>query len=429
VVMSKGKDAPSFMMPMSATTYTVTRSDDPPPNGCLVGDCSLREAIIDSNANPGADTIVFNTGVNPTLTISSGGTFENAAASGDLDIEDSLTITGNNQTVISTTYTSGCGDCKVFGVAQNGTSGLTVSFSGVTIQNGFNDGSAIAGSFFETGGGVDFFLSGSGNSYSMTNCVITNNTATGSFLSHGGGVNVDSFNTASVGGPSAGTATFTGCTFSSNAADNEGGGLNLFADLHDVNVMNCSITTNQTTGSGGTSAGGGTDIGHVFGGTVTVSGGSVTNNTAAGAGGGINITFNPNISISGVTISGNTSTTSGSGSATGGGVAIGTTGVGGFTPTISLTGAIITSNHADNGAAAQGGGVYFNSFYSASVNNCSVGSNTSGSGAGIFNGGSLAGWTDADERCDHPAGGEEDGLGRPDSESSEPRRGSQARGR
>ena len=388
VVMSKGKDAPSFMMPMSATTYTVTRSDDPAPNGCLVGDCSLREAIIDSNANPGADTIVFNAGVNPTLTISSGGTFENAAASGDLDIEDSLTITGNNQTVISTTYTSGCGDCKVFGVAQNGTSGLTVSFSGVTIQNGFNDGSAIAGSFFETGGGVDFFLSGSGNSYSMTNCVITNNTATGSFLSHGGGVNVDSFNTASVGGPSAGTATFTGCTFSSNAADNEGGGLNLFGDLHDVNVMNCSITTNQTTGSGGAAAGGGTDIGHVFGGTVTVSGGSVTNNTAAGAGGGINITFNPNISISGVTISGNTSTTSGSGSATGGGVAIGTTGVGGFTPTISLTGAIITSNHADNGAAAQGGGVYFNSFYSASVNNCSVGSNTSGSGAGIFNGGS-----------------------------------------
>lgn len=390
VVMSKGKDAPSFMMPMSATTYTVTRSDDPAPNGCLVGDCSLREAIIDSNANPGADTIVFNAGINPTLTISSGGTFENDAADGDLDINDSLTITGNNQTVISTTYTSACGDCKVFGVAQNGASGLTVSFSGVTIQNGFNNGTNFQGSFFETGGGVDFFLSGSGNTYSMTNCIITNNTATGSFLSHGGGVNVDSFNTASVGGPSAGTATFTGCTFSNNTAEMEGGGLNLSADLHDVNVTTCTASNNQTIGSGGASAGGGIDIEHSFGGTVTISGGSVTNNTAAGSGGGINITFNPNVSISGMTISGNTSTNSGGGSALGGGIAIVTTGVSGFTPTISLSSVTVSSNQATAGLAAQGGGVYFDSFYDATLTNCSVSSNASKSGAGVANGGSSA---------------------------------------
>jgi len=390
VVMSKGKDAPSFMMPMSATTYTVTRADDPAPNGCVVGDCSLREAIIDSNANPGADTIVFNAGINPTLTLTSGGSFENFAADGDLDIEDSLTITGNNQTIISTNYTSGCGDCKVFGVAQNGTPGLTVSFSGVTIQNGFNDGTNFPGSFFDTGGGVDFFLSGSGNTYSMTNCIITNNKATGSFLSHGGGVNVDSFNTASVGGPSAGTATFTGCTFSNNTADAEGGGLNLAADLHDVNVTNCTFGSNATTGASSAAGGGGIDIDHSFGGTVTISGGSVTNNTAAGVGGGINITFNPNVSISGMTVSGNTSTNGGGGSALGGGIAIVTLGVSGFIPTISLSSLTISTNHADIGAAAQGGGVYFNSFHNASLSNCSVSNNTSKSGAGIANGGSGA---------------------------------------
>lgn len=390
VVMSSGKEAPSFFMPMSASTFTVTRADDPSPNGCLAGDCSLREAVIAANANPGADTIVFNAGINPTLSIPSGGGAENAAATGDLDIEDSVTITGNNQTVISTSYTAACGDCKVFGVAQNGTSGLTVSFSGVTIQNGFNNGAAFAGSFFDTAGGVDFFLSGSGNTYSMTNCVITNNKTTGSFLSHGGGVNVDSFNTASVGGPSAGTATFTGCTFSSNAADVEGGGLNLFADIHDVNVSNCAVSNNQTTGVGGGSSGGGINIGHSFGGTVTVSGGSVSNNTAAGTGGGINITFNPNVSISNVTVSGNTSTNGGGGSAHGGGVAIVTTGVAGFTPAISLSNVIISTNHADSGAVAQGGGVYFNSFYGATLSNCTVSSNTSKSGAGILNGGSAA---------------------------------------
>jgi hypothetical protein len=384
VVMSKGKDVPSFMMPMSATTYTVTRSDDPAPNGCLVGDCSLREAIIDSNANPGADTIVFNAGINPTLTLTSGGGFENSAADGDLDVEDSLTITGNNQTVISTTYTSGCGDCKVFGVAQNGTSGLTVSFSGVTIQNGFNDGSAIAGSFFETGGGVDFFLSGSGNSYSMTNCVITNNTATGSFLSHGGGVNVDSVNTGSPGGPSAGTATFIGCTLSGNTAQEFGGGISLSADNHDVTMTNCAVTGNTATNADG----GGIWIRHTFGGTVTISGASGSVSTNSGTqGAGISVVGSQVTNISSITVGGNTATGTGS-SSLGGGILISTLGATGVTGSTALTGVTISGNHADNGTAAQGGGVYFNSFYSASLSNCSISGNTSRSGAGIFNAGS-----------------------------------------
>lgn len=38
-------------------TYNVTTVLDPAPNGCNVGHCSLREAIIAANANGGADTI------------------------------------------------------------------------------------------------------------------------------------------------------------------------------------------------------------------------------------------------------------------------------------------------------------------------------------------------------------------------------------
>jgi len=34
-----------------AETLVVTRDDDPVPNGCLPGDCSLREAIAGANAN------------------------------------------------------------------------------------------------------------------------------------------------------------------------------------------------------------------------------------------------------------------------------------------------------------------------------------------------------------------------------------------
>jgi len=44
-------------------TFEVTRGDDPAPNGCLAGDCSLREALEASGSTPGADTIVLGSGL------------------------------------------------------------------------------------------------------------------------------------------------------------------------------------------------------------------------------------------------------------------------------------------------------------------------------------------------------------------------------
>lgn len=41
----------------AAQTYTVTRTDDPAPNGCQVGDCSLREAVLEANSVDGLDTV------------------------------------------------------------------------------------------------------------------------------------------------------------------------------------------------------------------------------------------------------------------------------------------------------------------------------------------------------------------------------------
>jgi CSLREA domain-containing protein len=38
-----------------ADTYTVSRNDDPNPDACLPGDCSLREAVIASNSTPAVD--------------------------------------------------------------------------------------------------------------------------------------------------------------------------------------------------------------------------------------------------------------------------------------------------------------------------------------------------------------------------------------
>lgn len=57
-----------------AATFNVTRLDDPLPNGCLVNDCSLREALLAANANVDSDLIQVPSGTYPqtrgTLSIS-----------------------------------------------------------------------------------------------------------------------------------------------------------------------------------------------------------------------------------------------------------------------------------------------------------------------------------------------------------------------
>ena len=63
--------------------------------------------------------------------------------------------------------------------------------------------------------------------------------------SYGGGVNIDSAN----GGASAGTVTFTRVEISNNKAKQTGGGLNLFADNHEVVIDNSVIQNNTTTGA------------------------------------------------------------------------------------------------------------------------------------------------------------------------------------
>ena len=74
-----------------AMDFTVTRTDDPAPNGCQPGDCSLREAVMVANALPGTDRVFLPAGLYQ-LTIS--GTAVDDAAVGDLDIDDNVEILG-----------------------------------------------------------------------------------------------------------------------------------------------------------------------------------------------------------------------------------------------------------------------------------------------------------------------------------------------
>ena len=68
----------------SAVTYRPTRTDDPAPNGCKKNDCSLREAVIASNASGPPATILLRPGKRYVLTQRGAG--ENNALTGDLDL-------------------------------------------------------------------------------------------------------------------------------------------------------------------------------------------------------------------------------------------------------------------------------------------------------------------------------------------------------
>ena len=152
--------------PASAVGFTVTKTADT-ADGTCDADCSLREAIIAANANLAiTDTITLPANVN-SYTLSIGGTGEDAAAQGDLDITDNLVITGAGA---SSTIIDGGAIEHVFHVDPAGT-GVTASISGVTIQNG---------STTISGGGI--YVAGDGTLI-LTDSILTGNTTS---TSHGG---------------------------------------------------------------------------------------------------------------------------------------------------------------------------------------------------------------------------------------------------
>ncbi len=72
----------------NADEYTVTHTNDPIPQSCTASSCSLREAVIAANNNPGPDTILLPTEVH-VLTLAG---VDDTADTGDLDVLDDLVI-------------------------------------------------------------------------------------------------------------------------------------------------------------------------------------------------------------------------------------------------------------------------------------------------------------------------------------------------
>lgn len=228
------------------TTITVNTTDDE-LNGD--DDCSLREAIRAANtdsvvsgnsAGSGTDTIILPAG---TYTLTMIGTPEDAALTGDLDITDDLTVIGDGA---STTIIDGngsiTGDRVLHIVGTN-----SVTFSGITIQNG------------NTGGGVNGGGLRNDGTLTMTTSIISNNVA-----AHGAGIlNV-------------GTITLISTTVSHNIAFDSGGGIR---NDNALTVINSTIGHNTAAGG----SGGGIEN-H---GTLTLANSTISGNMAGGSGGAI----------------------------------------------------------------------------------------------------------------------------------------------
>lgn len=204
IAESAGHQAPDT--PDTAATFIVFNADDS-------GSGSLRLALINANAAPGADTIVFEPAffsTPRTITLTSG----------ELPITDPVTITGPGANLLTI---SGNKTSRIFNVAA---SAVTVTISGLTISNG------LTGQF-EGGGGIF-----SQSILTLTACDIVNNVGAGN-ATPGGGLSM-----------SGAVGTFIGCTFRGNTTDSSGGGVMLRNGTIGT-FTGCTFSGNKASDGGG----------------------------------------------------------------------------------------------------------------------------------------------------------------------------------
>ncbi|MEX1245345.1 MAG: choice-of-anchor Q domain-containing protein [Thermoanaerobaculia bacterium] len=304
-----------------AATFTVTKTTDT-ADGICDADCSLREAVIAANALLGADTVVVPAG---TYTLTIPGASENAAATGDLDVSDALTISGAGS---GSTTINGGGLDRVLDASLTS---LPVAISGVTLTGG-SLGAA------ETGGGINH----SSGAITVTDAVIAGNSA-----GFGGGID-----------NSSGTMTLTNVTISGNTAGRGGGVRNSSADMTFTNVA-IAMNTASSSGGGGISNSSGD---------LTLVTSSITGNTSSGPGGGIETSTGVFV-ITDSSIANNTAS-----GATADGGAI-------FTSSTNVT---ISGSTFSGNSAGDDGGVFFNSSGTWTITNSTFSGNSAGDQGGAF---------------------------------------------
>ncbi len=175
---------------------------------------TLRAAIMEANALPGADTIVLGAGI---YRFNLPGFGEDAAATGDLDITGDLTIQGADA---ETTFIDAVMMDRVFDVRP----GATLVLVNVTVTGGAETDLSPGGAVRNDGG----------------NLTITNSHIQRNASNEGGGI----YN-------SLGTLTITGSELTENAAVDGGNGGAIFNNGGTVNIVASSVYFNSAENAGG----------------------------------------------------------------------------------------------------------------------------------------------------------------------------------
>ena len=285
-----------FFAPIS-----VDRTDDAPAaSACTAApnDCSLRGAVAFANLNPGT-TVNVPAGTYQ-LNIAGGAVegFSGNNSIGDLDVTANNTViagAGASTTIIQQTQPND----RVLEVNPNLLASFNFSISDVTITGG-KETTAVGG------GGI---ISGSiNNTMSVTNCVLSNNSATGAGTFGGGGISHEG-----------GSLTITGTTFSNNSTSGSGGGLGYTAGdplIRTPSTGTLSISGSTFSGNTSNSAaagGGGADLFNFNGGsgTYSINSSTFSNNTAPNARGGAIVVESGPLTLTTSSLTGNTAGVSG----------------------------------------------------------------------------------------------------------------------
>jgi hypothetical protein len=255
------------------------------------GPGSLREAVTKPKVLSG-DTITFASNLTGTIYLTSG----------ELLPQESITIDGPGQTVVTVarSFAAGTPNFRIFDIAQN----VTVTISGLAISNGNSSGQGGGG-----GGGIlnagtlvvrdctiqdNFTAGGAGiansGTLTITRCSFGRNNSPGSV---GGGLS----NSSPTNGTATATVTastffdnvsangggiyndsilsLTNCTLSGNTASGDGGGI--YNNGGNVTLLNCTVANNS--GSSTNSGNGGGGIGNFTGGAVHIGNTIIAGNT------------------------------------------------------------------------------------------------------------------------------------------------------
>jgi CSLREA domain-containing protein len=208
--------------------FLVTRLDDPTPDGCNVGDCSLREAILAANTTAGSNAISIT--IPGTIELSLTGADEEVGATGDLDITENLYITGQGPEV---TIVDANGLDRVFDFRPVPPVYAPQGFSNLLAEMTVSGGSVVADTD-AAGGGVRV---GPAQNVGLVNVVVRDNDAAGGTFGLGGGI-------ANNGG----SVFLDKVAVVNNSSENAGGIGNLDGS---ITIIRSTISGNTTIGAVG----------------------------------------------------------------------------------------------------------------------------------------------------------------------------------